>query len=164
MPPSSTETRARSPRKPRCSERAYLRREQIADATGDCSERRHTARFSRPDIERRLVYSVIAEPDTVDAQGDVMSAETIEEMAHNFLLRSRKFDNRHDWRAVDAAPVESWIQREATVLLGERIKARSWVVGVKVFADHIWEKVLSKEYQSFSIGGRGVRVPRVRFG
>ena len=118
----------------------------------------------KADVERRLVYSVIAEPDTVDAQGDVMSAETIEEMAHNFLLRSRKFDNRHDWRAVDAAPVESWIQREATVLLGERIKAKSWVVGVKVFADHIWQKVLSKEYQSFSIGGRGVRVPRIRFG
>jgi len=71
----------------------------------------------KADVKRRLVYSVIAEPDTVDAQGDVMSAETIEEMAHNFLLRSRKFDNRHDWRAVDAAPVESWIKREATVLL-----------------------------------------------
>ena len=118
----------------------------------------------KADVDRRLVYSVIAEPDTIDAQGDVMSAETIEEMAHNFLLRSRKFDNRHDWRTVDAAPVESWIQREATVLLGEKIKAKSWVVGVKVFADHIWQKVLSKEYQSFSIGGRGVRVPRVRFG
>ena len=54
--------------------------------------------------------------------------------------------------------------RETTVLLGERIKARSWVVGVKVFADHIWQKVLAGEYQSFSIGGRGVRVPRVIFG
>ena len=51
-----------------------------------------------------------------------------------------------------------------TVLLGEFIKAISWVVGVKVFADHIWQKVLSGEYQAFSIGGRGVRVPRVRFG
>ena len=117
----------------------------------------------KADVERRLVYSVIAEPDTVDAQGDVMNAETIEEMAHNFLLRSRKFDNRHDWRAVDAAPVESWIQREATVLLGRGSRPnRGW--SVKVFADHIWQKVLSKEYQSFSIGGRGVRVSRVRFG
>ncbi len=35
-----------------------------------------------------MFYRVIAEPDTVDAQGDVMSAETVEEMAHNFLLRS----------------------------------------------------------------------------
>jgi hypothetical protein len=33
-------------------------------------------------------------------------------MAHNYMLSSRKFDNRHDWRAVDAAPVESRIQRE----------------------------------------------------
>ena len=98
-------------------------------------------------MERRLVYSVIAEPDTVDAQGDVMSAETIEEMAHNFLLRSRKFDNRHDWRAVDAAPVESWIQREATVLVGERIRARSWVVGVKVLLTisgrRLWPGIIS---------------------
>lgn len=61
--------------------------------------------------------------------------------------------------------IESWIQREATILLGEKIKANSWVVvGVKTFADHIWQKVLSEEYQSFSIVGRGVRVPRVRFG
>jgi hypothetical protein len=85
-------------------------------------------------------------------------------MAHSYLLNSRKFDNRHDWKAVDAAPVESWIQREATTLLGESIKANSWVVGVKVFADHIWQKVQSGEYRSFSIGGRGVRVARVRFG
>ena len=114
-------------------------------------------------VKRRLVCRVIAETDTVDAQGDVISDETIEEMAHNFLLRSRKFDNRHDWRAVDAAPVESWIQREATVLLGRGSRPnRGW--SVKVFADHIWQKVLSKEYQSFSIGGRGGRVPRVRFG
>ena len=86
----------------------------------------------KADVEKRLIYGVIAEPDTVDAQGDVMSAETMEEMAHIFLLRSRKFDNRHDWRAVNAVPVESWIQREATVLVGERIRARSWIVGVKV--------------------------------
>ena len=46
----------------------------------------------KADVERRLVYSVIAEPDTVDAQSDAMSAETIEEMAHNYMLRSRKFD------------------------------------------------------------------------
>jgi uracil-DNA glycosylase family 4 len=118
----------------------------------------------KADVERRLVYSVIAESDIKDAQGDVMSAETIENMAHDYMLKSRKFDDRHNWRAVDAAIVESWIQRVDTVLLGEVIKAISWVVGVKVFADHIWQKVLSGEYQAFSIGGRGVRVPRVRFG
>ncbi len=76
-----------------------------------------------------------------------MRAETIEEMAHNFQHRSRKFDNRHDWKAVDAAPVESWIQREATVLVGERIRARSWVVGVKVLLTisgrRLWPGIIS---------------------
>jgi hypothetical protein len=51
----------------------------------------------KADVERRLVYSVIAEPDIGDAQGDVMSAETIEGMAHNYMLRSRRFDNIYDW-------------------------------------------------------------------
>jgi len=46
-----------------------------------------------------------------------------------------------------------------TILLGEKINADSWVVGVKVFADHIWQKVLSGEYQSFCIGGRGLQGP-----
>ena len=91
----------------------------------------------KTDEEKRLVYSVIAESDIKDAQGDVMSAETIEDMAHDYILNSRKFDDRHDRRAVDAAIVESWIQRVNTVLLGEFIKAVSWAIGVKVFADHI---------------------------
>ena len=91
----------------------------------------------KTDVERRLVYSVIAESDIKDAQGDLMSAETSESMAHDYMLKSRKFDDRHNWRAVDAAIVESWIQRADTVLLGEVIRAISWVVGVKVFADHI---------------------------
>jgi len=47
-------------------------------------------------VERRLVYSVIAESDIKDAQGDVMSAETIENMAHDYMLKSRKFDDRHN--------------------------------------------------------------------
>jgi hypothetical protein len=120
----------------------------------------------KADEERHLVYGVIAEPDTVDAQGDVMSALTIEELAHDYMLNSRKFDDRHDERSVDAAPVESWIQREDAVLFGERIRAGSWVIGVKVWAEGIWQKVRDGEYRAFSIGGEGVRVPRaprVRF-
>jgi len=117
----------------------------------------------KADEERRLVYGVIAEPDIADAQDDVMSASSIEEMAHDFLIRSRKFDDRHSWRQVAAMPVESWIQRETTNLFGQVVKAGSWVIGVKIFDDGIWQKVRSGVYKAFSIGGRGVRTPRVRF-
>jgi len=79
-------------------------------------------------------------------------------MAHSYMLSSRKFDNRHDWRAVDAAHIESRIsERAATILLGEKIKANSWVVGVKVFADHIWQRVL---YQSLQYRGARFACPK----
>ena len=115
------------------------------------------------DAERRLVYSVIAESGMVDAQGDVMSALTIEDMAHNFMMRFRRFDERHNWKQVEALPVESWVFKEDVTLFGQLIKAVSWVIGAKVFDDGIWQKVESGLYKGFSIGGKGVRTPRVRF-
>lgn len=115
------------------------------------------------DVKRRLVYSVIAESGMVDSQGDVMNAQTIEDMAHNFMMRFRSFDERHDWKPVDALPVESWVFKEDVTLYGQLIKAVSWVIGVKVFDDRIWQKVEGGLYKGFSIGGRGVRTPRVRF-
>jgi len=117
----------------------------------------------KADEERRLVYGVIAESDMIDAQGDVMSARTIEDMAHDYMIRSRKFDDRHNWKQVAAMLVESWIVREDTNLFGQLVKAISWVIGVKVFDDMIWQKIKSGVYKAFSIGGKGVRVPRVRF-
>ena len=117
----------------------------------------------KADEERRLVYGVIAESDMVDAQGDVMSARTIEDMAHDYMIRSRKFDDRHNWKQVAAMLVESWIVREDTTLFGQPVKAISWVIAVKVFDDVIWQKIKSGVYKAFSIGGKGVRVPRVRF-
>ena len=82
-------------------------------------------------------------------------------LAHSYMQSSRKFDNRHDWRTVDAAPVESRIsEREAKILLGEKIKANSWVVGVKVFADHIWQRVQSGEYQSLQYRGARFACPK----
>ena len=52
--------------------------------------------------------------------------------------------------------VESRIQRERPRSFWvRRSRPIRGVVGVKVFADHIWQKVQSGEYQSFSIEGRG---------
>lgn len=115
------------------------------------------------DAQRRLVYSVIAESGMVDTQGDVMDAQTIEDMAHNFMMRFRSFDERHNWKQVEALPVESWVFKEDVTLFGQLIKAVSWVIGAKVFDDGIWQKVESRLYKGFSIGGKGVRTPRVRF-
>lgn len=125
-------------------------------------EEYHASIF-KADEERRLVYGVIAESGMVDAQGDVMSPQTIEDMAHDFMIRFRRFDERHSWRQISAMPVESWVFREDVTLFGQLIKAVSWVIGVKISDDGAWQKVRSGDYRAFSIGGRGVRTPRIRF-
>ena len=71
--------------------------------------KRFHAPIFKADEERRLVYGVIAESGMVDAQGDVMNAQTIEDMAHDYMMRFRRFDERHNWKQVEAVPVESWV-------------------------------------------------------
>ncbi|MGQ7174092.1 XkdF-like putative serine protease domain-containing protein, partial [Escherichia sp. R-CC3] len=39
------------------------------------------------DEEKRLVYGIVYEPDTLDAHGDFTDAETIEKAAHEFMLK-----------------------------------------------------------------------------
>jgi hypothetical protein len=55
-------------------------------------------------------------------------------------IRVRKPARLEGGRCCNGRVLDS--EREATILLGEKIKANSWVVGVKVFADQIWQKVL----------------------
>ncbi len=95
----------------------------------------------KTDAERRLFFSVIAESGMVDAQGDVMSAQTIDDMAHDFMIRFRRFDERHSWRQIEAMPMESWVFREDVILFGQLIKAVSWDIGVKISDDGAWQKV-----------------------
>jgi len=43
--------------------------------------------------------------------------------------------------------------REATILLSEKINANSRVVGVKVFADHIWAECPVRRISVASVSG-----------
>ncbi|VVB63286.1 DNA ligase [uncultured archaeon] len=140
-------------------------RPQILDIDGHnaLSEKEYHAAIFKADAEKRLVFGVVSEPLTVDAQGDVLSEEEIERFAHNFLINSQKFDVRHNWKQVRASIVESWIAKSDFEWMGQVIKKGSWIIGVKVFDDDLWGKIKAGVYRAFSVGGRGVRVRRVRF-
>lgn len=140
-------------------------RPQILEIDGHnrLTEKEYHAAIFKADAEKRLVFGVVSEPLTVDAQGDVLSEEEIERFAHNFLINSRNFDVRHNWKRVRASIVESWIAKSDFEWMGQVIKKGSWIIGVKVFDDDLWGKIKAGVYRAFSIGGRGVRVRRVRF-
>lgn len=120
------------------------------------------AAILKADEEKRLVFGVISEPDTVDKQGHVLSREEIARMARNFELYVREFRDRHTRRKVKTEIVRSWIQEEDQMICGQLVKAGSWLLCVRVLDDEVWGKIKAGIYRAFSIGGRGVLIERVR--
>lgn len=120
------------------------------------------AAILKADEEKRLVFGVISEPDTVDKQGHVLSREEIARMARNFEQYVREFRDRHTRRKVKAEIVRSWIAEKDFWFEGVLVKAGSWLMCVRVLDDEVWGKIKSGIYRAFSIGGRGVLIERVR--
>lgn len=110
------------------------------------------------DEEKKIVIGVVLEPDTEDSQGDIMTEEEIEKTAHFFLTKSRTIGERHRKKA-QAEVVESYIAPSPMILNNQAIKKGSWIIAVKILDDSVWEKVKNGFYNSFSVGGFGVREP-----
>ena len=108
------------------------------------------------DDERQIVFGVVLEPDSVDAQGDKISSEEIEKAAHKFMVKSRVIGEGHS-KTTKAEPVESYIAPSDFKLGEESIKKGSWVLGVHVPDAGLWAKIKNGELNSYSIGGFGIR-------
>lgn len=103
---------------------------------------------------RRLIYGVVYEPFTVDAQNDWANDIDIEAAAHQYLLDSRNMKLMHRFNTDKVRPVESYIAPTDFQLGNKLVKKGSWVLVSKVFDDAIWAKVESGEFAGYSLGGR----------
>jgi len=121
-------------------------------------KKQRCAAILKADEEKRLVFGVISEPDTVDLQGDVLSREEIARMARNFVEYVREFRDRHTSRKVKVEIVRSWIAEKDEWMYGQLVKAGSWLLCVRVLDDEVWGKIKAGIYRAFSIGGRGIRI------
>jgi len=110
----------------------------------------------KQDEEKREVTGIVLQPDVVDAQGDIISAEEIEQAAHDWLMNSRVIGDSHRKEA-QAQVVESWIAPSSLEIDGQDIPKGAWLMTVKVLDDRMWEAVKSGDYGGFSIGGSANR-------
>ena len=111
------------------------------------------------DNERRLVYGVFLYPDEADHDGDVISQDDIEKVAHGFMSDYRAIDEMHGKDAINADIVESCIAWDDIDFQGKKIKKGTWFGAVKVYDDKVWDKVKSGDYKGFSVRISGVREP-----
>jgi DNA adenine methylase len=106
----------------------------------------------KTDRKRHLLCGVVLEPETVDLQGQIYSAEEIEKAAHEFMEKYRNIGEDHE-RPADAVPVQSYI---APIDISEQdqvFKKGSWVMWVKVNNVDLWDAAEAGDYAAFSIGG-----------
>ena len=110
---------------------------------------------------QQVVFAVVLEPDTVDLQGDIISAEEIEKACWKYNTESRVVGFRHQ-KELDAVILESGIVRgdgyyfdKSVTASGESemVRTGSWVAAIKINDNKVWDGIMNGDYRSFSVGG-----------
>ena len=120
----------------------------------------HIVEFKKSDTKQQIVFGEVYVPDRRDTDGNFMTAETIEKMAHDFLAKKRnsQISKAHDGNPDKGCVVESFIAREGD----PDFAAGSWVVGVHVPDAKIWKSIEDGELTGFSIEGEGKLIEEER--
>ena len=121
-------------------------------------EKRIEVSIIKANPEKQTVTGIVLQPEVVDAHGDIMSADVIEDTAHNFLKNynvSTKLGLQHSqFPKGKMALVESYIAPNGIVLGAKTVKQGAWIMTVKVLDKELWKKVKDGKVTGFSIGGR----------
>lgn len=117
-----------------------------------------TIPIAKLDAPKRIAYGVVLEPDSVDLQDDVLTAEEIEKAAHLFMEQSQLVNEMHEDLEAVGRVVESYVAPADFWLGDQLVKRGSWVMATR-FSEEIFAKVQSGEYTGYSIEGIGRRTP-----
>jgi len=110
------------------------------------------------DKQKQLIYGVFLVPEKADWDGDVISAEDIEKVAHRFLVEYGTIDEQHK-QIIAADIVESMIAWEDIKYYGKKITKGTWFGCIKIHDKEVWDKVLAGELKAFSVRIAGIREP-----
>jgi len=109
--------------------------------------------------EKQFVLGEVLIPDKVDSHKDVLKKEEIEKTAWQFMRNSHAVGYRHTDYAPDSYIVESYIAPIEMELNNRIIKKGTWMLGVKVENNELWNEIKGNQLKAFSVGGYGRRIP-----
>jgi DNA adenine methylase len=110
--------------------------------------------------DERFVLGIVLEPETVDAQGDIYSAEEIRQAAHRFMEEFGGLGLMHRLAVNDQVKVLESYLAPIDFDLGEvKVKKGTWLLGVRVLSDELWGAVKDGGLTGFSIGGHARKQP-----
>ncbi len=110
--------------------------------------------------DERFVLGIVLEPEVVDAQGDIYSAEEIRQAAHKFMEDFGGLGLMHRYRVNDQVKIAESYLAPGDFSIGEQmVRKGTWLLGVHVLSDELWGEVKDGSLSGFSIGGTAVRNP-----
>lgn len=97
----------------------------------------------------RVVMAEVLIPNVPNVFGDIYSEENIRDIVEKFAVQGYGLDINHDQKDVegkDYVVIESFIARpgDPDFIVG------SWVVGIKVLSDTVWQRILDGDLNGFS--------------
>jgi len=116
--------------------------------------------FKAGEEEQRYVLGIVLVPEEVDSQGDVYSGEEVRQAAHQFMEEYQTVGVMHRDKAAPQVRVVESFCAPVDFAVGENtVKAGTWLLGIHVADDGLWQSVKAGELTGLSIGGSAVRRP-----
>ncbi len=103
--------------------------------------------------DERIVYGIVYEPDTVDAQGDSASEEEIKKAAYYFMENNPTFKIQHKGKAVNSKVLESFIAPDDYTVAKRKVKKGSWVLVTRINDKKLWKDIKSGKFTGYSMAG-----------
>lgn len=103
--------------------------------------------------DEHLVYGIVYEPDTVDAQGDQASAEEIEKAANLFMENHPQFKIQHKGKAVNVKVLQSFIAPVDYTIAKRKVKKGSWVMVTRINDEKLWKAIKEGKFTGYSMAG-----------
>jgi len=110
--------------------------------------------------DERFVLGVVLEPEVVDAQGDIYSADEVRQAAHRFMEEFGGLGLMHRMRVNGQVKVlESYLAPSDLAIGDATVRKGTWLLAVRILSDELWSEVKDGQLTGFSIGGSARRLP-----
>jgi hypothetical protein len=114
--------------------------------------------------EDRFVLGIVLEPtkelNQPDSQNDVYSADEVREAAYGFMEDYQAIGLQHRDDITDHVRILlNWITLEDTVISGQDVAKGTWLLGLRILDDALWQSIKDGDITGFSIGGVANRQP-----
>jgi DNA adenine methylase len=104
--------------------------------------------------DERFVLGIVLEPEVVDAQGDIYSAEEVRQAAHRFMEQFGELGLMHRQRLGDQVKVVETYLAPTNFTLGDvPVRQGTWLLAVRILDDELWQHVKEGQLTGFSVGG-----------